>query len=312
MHIWGLPHEVLIIYFFSILLIIIVVYFRSLLKRIARTLIGVVSFFMGRKARSTMKIFWFLKPPLIEIQTYEEIIDKIKGSKRILNIHDVLPMVETGDIFTFVGRIQKPYQMAIKWFTASPVSHVGICYKDDDEQLFLIEADHIGFNKVDLHRIIHKYSRRFPLMIYRKLEVERNEKFHQNFKEFMEEYKDTPYTPMKTKEGLIELIKSAVDIRIPLFKTDIFHNKEERNSLFCSELVAIAFSYLGLLEIDEYIPSNEYTPADFSKINENIQWGPERERLKNLMNGAKLAEELFVHPEEDEDEKLNLNTIEIP
>jgi hypothetical protein len=210
-------------------------------------------------------------------------------------------MIETGDIFTFVGAIEKSYQMAIKWFTASPVSHVGICYKNNDGQVFLMEASRVGFINTDLHEIIHKYSKKYPLMIYRKLEVERTKQFYKNFENFVETHKDKEYTPIKTKEGLLELIKSAVDIRVPLYKKDIFHNKEDVSTLFCSELVAVAFNAMGILELDDYIPSNEYTPADFSNINEHIQWGPERERLKNLKNNASLVDEVFVHPEKGKD-----------
>lgn len=284
------------IYYFILAFVAIIIFiFRKGIVRITRTLIGVMSFFMGRRARSTLSIFKIIKPPLIEVQTYEEVISKIKGSKKIMNIHDILPMVETGDIFTFIGRTEKSYQIAIKWITASPVSHIGIVYKND-EGIYLIEADRVGFQKVDLHEIIHKYSRRFPLMIFRKLEYERDDIFHKKFEEFIQDYKNTPYTPMKSAEGKIELIKSALDIRIPLFKHDIFHNLEDVNTLFCSELVAVAYNKLGLLDLDDFLPSNEFTPADFSKINEHVQWGPERERLANL-NMGKLGSEYFVHPE---------------
>jgi hypothetical protein len=245
-----------------------------------------------------MKIFWFVKPPLLEIKTYEEVISKYRKPKKIINVNDVLPMVETGDIFTFIGKVEKNYQMTIKWFTGSPVSHIGICKKEGDK-LWIIEATRDGFTISDLHDRVDYFAYQYPLMIYRKLHVERDETFYQNFERFIEKNKDKEYTPMNTKHGVFELIKSSLDIRVPLFKHDLFHNKEDLTTLFCSELVAEAYGELGILELDDYTPSNEFTPADFSRINEHIQSGPEREKLNNLKKGAYLDEEIFVHIERD-------------
>jgi hypothetical protein len=295
-HIIGLGHLALLVIGVMILLMII---FRKEFVQLVRTTLGVLSFFMGSKARHTMKLFFFIKPPLLEVETYEEVISKFRGNRQIMNIHDVLPLVETGDLFTFIGKVEKSYQMAIKWFTASPVSHVGICYKPDDGPPQFIEATRHGFESFDLHDRIHYFAGRYPLIIFRKLHAPRDDEFHTNFEKFIDENKEKEYTPMKTASGLIELMKSAMDLRVPILKYDIFHNKQDLSTLFCSELVAEAYSHVGILDLDDYIPSNEYTPADFSRINENWQWGPERERLDNLNKGAYLGDEIFVHPEVD-------------
>lgn len=296
-HVLGVSHLLALI---LVSLILFSIIFRKEFTQLIRTLIGTLAFFMGSKARLTMKFFFFMKPPLLEVETYEEVITKFKGDRKIVNIHDVLPMVESGDIFTFIGKVNKSYQMAIKWFTASPVSHVAICYKPaGDEEPKIIEATRRGFEMFDLHERIHYFSGKFPLMIYRKLQISRDETFHRNFEMFIEEHREKEYTPMKSASGLLELMKSAIDLRVPLFKFDLFHNKEDLATLFCSELVAEAYGHLGILELDDYIPSNEYTPADFSRINETWQWGPERERLEHLGGDAMLDKEIFVHPEVD-------------
>ena len=63
-------------------------------------------------------------------------------------------------------------------------------------------------------------------------------------------------------------------------------NKEDLSGVFCSELVAEAYKCLGLLP--QEIPSNEYTPADFSSS---------KERLK-LLSGYSLGEEIPVEYDE--------------
>ena len=60
------------------------------------------------------------------------------------------------------------------------------------------------------------------------------------------------------KKNMMELLKSAYD--------GIFgENKEDLSSLFCSEMIAAAFQKIGLLA--KKLPSNEYTPKDFSTEN---------------------------------------------
>ena len=65
-----------------------------------------------------------------------------------------------------------------------------------------------------------------------------------------EDLKNLPY---ETDE--LELIKSAYD-------GPLGGNKEDLDSIFCSELVAEAYQCLGLLQNET--PSNEFTPKDFS------------------------------------------------
>lgn len=91
--------------------------------------------------------------------------------------------------------------------------------------------------------------------------------------EFRREVTSRPY-----EQDIIELIKAAYDGPFGL-------NTEDLSSLFCSELVAEAYQRLGLL--DESIPSNEYTPRDFS----------EKGKLK-LLKG-RLSEEILLKDVED-------------
>ena len=77
------------------------------------------------------------------------------------------------------------------------------------------------------------------------------------------------------EKSLIQLIKSVLDF------TRFNKNKEDLSSVFCSELVAESYQKMGLLDDIDMggLPSNEYTPADFSeqkdkvKLNNNYRLG---------------------------------------
>ena len=60
-----------------------------------------------------------------------------------------------------------------------------------------------------------------------------------------------------------EMTAGAVDLCgcVGLFKS----NKEARDSLFCSELVAAAYMDAGLLPPASVLPANEYVPSDFAR-----------------------------------------------
>ena len=77
----------------------------------------------------------------------------------------------------------------------------------------------------------------------------------------------------------MELIKAAYDGWLG-------ENQEDLSSLFCSELVAESYQRMGLLSsASSALPSNEFTPKDFSSDGK-----PPLKLLKN----AKLAKEIFV------------------
>ena len=76
------------------------------------------------------------------------------------------------------------------------------------------------------------------------------------------------------EEDNMGLIRSAYD---GTFGT----NQEDLTSVFCSELVAEAYQSMGLLS--ESLPSNEYTPADFSS-----------ETGLQLEGDAYLHDEVFI------------------
>lgn len=76
------------------------------------------------------------------------------------------------------------------------------------------------------------------------------------------------------EKNKLQLIAAAYD-------GPLGQNREDLSSLFCSELVAEAYQELELImKGKKHKQSNEYTPSDFSKDNEDLPWlrgrlGPE-------------------------------------
>lgn len=170
-----------------------------------------------------------------------------------------------GDLVLFSGKGN--ISDGIKFFTASKWSHIGVVVKIEEwDSILLWEsttlsniADAIdgkskqGVQTVALSDRIDTYDGDVAI---RMLVVNRTPQMIQSMKDFRKEVKNRPY-----EQNRMELVKAAYD--------NIFGaNEEDLSSLFCSELVAELYQRMGLLSDD--LPSNEYTPADFSE-KKNLQ-----------------------------------------
>jgi len=169
------------------------------------------------------------------------------------------PTLETGDIVLFSGK--GGISTGIKWITSSKWSHVGMVLKITEfDAVLLWESTTLsnikdiesgvarqGVQIVPLSERIKKYNGEASI---RKLQYDRTPDMLMQLSLLRKEVKNRPY-----EEDKIELIKSAYD-------GPFGDNVEDLSSLFCSELVAEAYQRMGLLGED--IPSNEYTPKDFS------------------------------------------------
>jgi hypothetical protein len=78
-------------------------------------------------------------------------------------------------------------------------------------------------------------------------------------------------------------------------------NKRNITALFCSELIAETYQRVGLL--DSTLPSNEYTPNDFSSTASSGLL---------LLNGAKLSDETYVSPAVVVQSVREFNTSKLP
>jgi hypothetical protein len=190
----------------------------------------------------------------------------------------------TGDIVLFSGN--RKFSTAIRWFTKSIWSHVGMVLNLKEHDLVLVwestKLDNVkdivdkkakkGVQLVPLSDRIKEYPGKVAV---RRLEVEGKEEMNEPLMDFRKEVKDRDY-----EKDMVELLKSA-------YEGPMGENVEDLSSLFCSELVAEAYQRMGLLlKEPEGPPSNEYTPKNFSSEHE----------LKLQMR-ATLGEEIYVKGE---------------
>jgi hypothetical protein len=156
----------------------------------------------------------------------------------------------------------------IKFFTLSKWSHVGMVYRidnplDPNSSIFCWESTTLsdlkdadtgcktrGVQRVELsERLRGCFAKGYEISI-RPLSKPLTDDMILALNNFRHEVSGRPYEKHK-----IELLKAAYD--------GIFgDNKEDLSSLFCSELLAEAYQRMGLLT--EELPSDEYTPKDFS------------------------------------------------
>tara|TARA_R100000808_G_scaffold12312_1_gene30754 strand:- start:1174 stop:1767 length:594 start_codon:yes stop_codon:yes gene_type:complete len=188
--------------------------------------------------------------------------------------------IRTGDILLFSGK--GPLSAGIRRFTQSKWSHVGlaICIPEIDAVLLwesttmsdvpgvLTGEARQGVQLVALSERIRRYSGEISV---RNLTPALDPAQIRTLFAFRKEMRGRPYEQSK-----IELIKSAYDGWGG-------QNEEDLSSLFCSELIAEAYQRVGVLTED--VPSNEYTPADFSgkrliELVHPYRLGPEKPLLQ--------------------------------
>ena len=159
-------------------------------------------------------------------------------------------LLKTGDLVLFSG--QDKVSRIIRWRTKSDYSHVGMVLNSPDyhDDVTIWEATKpVGVRLTPLSEHVRNYEGSIVLRRLRNAQL--SDEDMKEFKVLFEELSGRPF-----EQEIPQLIGAAFD----LFPEQL--TKEDLSSLFCSELVAEAYQALSLL--DEYKPSNEYTPADFS------------------------------------------------
>ena len=172
---------------------------------------------------------------------------------------------QTGDIILFSGK--GGISHGIKLVTNSKWSHVGMALRLPDwDTLLLWESTTLG-NLADVIDGKKKRGVQLVLMSDRLrdyngevtvrhligIKIDKDPNLKKKLMQFRKSVRNRPYEKDK-----LELIRAAYD-------SPFGHNEEDLSSLFCSELVAEAYQQLGLLPAPpKGLPSNEYTPKDFS------------------------------------------------
>jgi hypothetical protein len=252
----------IIISFFMVIL------YRGVFLHFIQNIIAILVYPLGTKAWYSFKILWFIRPPLVEIESMEQLRLKSPFPLRFTTYDTIVSSMETGDIIIFIGKNYNRDYVSAKWSYGSPVTHMGLVARDGNDQLCIFEATAInGVILRPLRDRLETYDS--DMIAYRKLRVERTKKMEDNLFAFISETEGTKHD-LHTLKGLIEMINSAVDIVIPFTRIELFKNKRSTlERIFCSELIAEAYMRMGLLpdgNLKLYPCSNEYTPPDFSNF----------------------------------------------
>jgi hypothetical protein len=176
--------------------------------------------------------------------------------KNTILLEELLKEANTGDLVFFSGTTLA--ERAIKIYTRSPFSHVGIIFKDVDEHgkqiPFLWEAD-IGQSQKDGPRVI-KLS-------------DKIERWKGDRRIGFRKYKgDRP-----SKEVMMGIVSNYINLDMDSSmmswlwssypSSKIFQSNHDPKKVFCSELVAITLQTLGILSRSDHPTS--YSPATFAK-----------------------------------------------
>jgi hypothetical protein len=259
-----------------------------------QNIISIVVYPFGEKAQWSFRIFWFIKPALVDIKNFDELQRKSDITIETGYYDQLADQFETGDLILFIGKNYNRDYVSAKWSYASPICHVGLIVKYNDGAPQIFEATSLnGVILRPLKQRVETYDS--DMIMYRKLRVKRTDEMLRALDIFIDEVDGTLHD-LHTLKGLIEMIRGAVDLFIPLTKIEIFRNKTTNlERIFCSELIAESYIRMGLLpgpNHPSYLPSNEYTPADFS--NYSSLKNTEHELIDHLLLGAKLDTEIFI------------------
>jgi hypothetical protein len=163
---------------------------------------------------------------------------------------------KTGDIILCSGT--KWYSRIIEWFFNSPISHVGLIYRDvNTAQIYFFQSElrngAKGVRLTPIHILLDDYkSGRYYALYYRQLKVNRNKKFHNIVNYILnitlkKNYDTDPFDWLRI-----------------VIRHD-FGKIQKTNSFICSALVAFAYIQLGYL--DQYVSWSTLTPNQFSSQN---------------------------------------------
>ncbi|MCY3410291.1 MAG: hypothetical protein INQ03_01530 [Candidatus Heimdallarchaeota archaeon] len=251
--------------------------------------------FMGKRGWWTFHLFWFMKPKYV----FSDSLDKLRQDIpiQVQSVDDILPTLRTGDLIFDVGYNTKGIYVGLKWGSSSIVTHTGFIHVIDGTP-WVLEAVLEGVRYIPVREALKIYSA--DIIFIRRLEGDPgkiDEKIIYNFaaKHFDEVHK------AKSLSGAWEMIKAAIDPKLPLSGKDFLRNHRQPGSMFCSELVADLYMKLGIIPDDiedDYPDSNEYIPPDFTTF--CTKRGQEYEILNDLPNGFKLSEEVFIQFDRNE------------
>jgi hypothetical protein len=181
--------------------------------------------------------------------------------------------IQTGDIILFSDN--SPFSWIskiIRKFTKSLYQHNGVALVTEAEGvIFILESTTLGMG--------YKEGVQINLLSDRLRTLGRKHKcFVRHVKEPLKRAKKRKLWEIRTKYMGTEYESSLIDLFLAGMKWNRKSGGSGDTSIFCSELIAIAFQYVGIL--DPLRSPDEYTPSDFSTEHhletlDGTQWGKE-------------------------------------
>jgi len=159
--------------------------------------------------------------------------------------------LHTGDVLLFEG--QGIISRLIQIITGNRISHVAMVYRMGRD-LYCYESTSMlkGKNGVQISLLSNRLDGYKGKVWVRRMECNRDAIFFQTLRDLRQEFKGKKY-----ERNLWELLGAALPWR----------NVANLETIFCSELIAEAFQRWGFLL--PLKPANEYTPADFDRMDNN-------------------------------------------
>lgn len=159
----------------------------------------------------------------------------------------------TGDLILFSG--SSVYSQTIKYATQSKWSHIGMVLKRTDDSLWFFESTestaHSGVQINPLDSVLNGYEGDIAIRLLAIPLVDMQIRILNNFIRY---YLGRPY-----EEHPVELICAALRC----------NPRRNLTSFFCSELIAEAYQQMRIISSE--IPSNNFTPADFSSTSRYLR-----------------------------------------
>ncbi|CAD8157666.1 unnamed protein product [Paramecium octaurelia] len=186
--------------------------------------------------------------------------------KRLIHNQQFLDMAQTGDILLFQGKhISCKAQRMV---TRSQYDHVAMILKYTNGSIYVLEAT--GTFGVGIFEWKHMAGKQwyelYNKVVYRQLEIQRTTDFLLKMEQF-------------TKENL----GKAYSLTVKKILTDksVMITSSEKNTYFCSQLVAQAYKKTGILQTE--LSATQFWPGSFSNEKQDLE-----------LTNAKLSDEYLI------------------
>lgn len=164
---------------------------------------------------------------------------------------------KTGDIVLCTGT--RWFSCIIEWFFNSPISHVGVVYRDvQSDQVFILESKFdTGVVMTPIDEFFKRYKDGDYSAIYtRKLDIKRNQFFNDTFKYILKQVVHKKYDT--SPNDWIKILVNGIE------------EYQKTSQFFCSALVAYCFIKLGVLDAD--LPWSIISPDLFSSTSTKLNF----------------------------------------